>query len=138
MVRASSINPTFTITIGLCVANALTGLSGAMVAQYSTVADVNNGTGMVVLALAALVIGETLIGKSSMVRGVVGVIAGSIIYRCIYAAALRFNVPADYMKLVSAIIVGAAIAAPAVRRWAASRCRSAGPLLPERRSSNHG
>ena len=119
MVRASSINPTCTITIGLCVANALTGLSGAMVAQYSTVADVNNGTGMVVLALAALVIGETLIGKSSMVRGVVGVIAGSIIYRCIYAAALRFNVPADYMKLVSAIIVGAAIAAPAVRRWAA-------------------
>lgn len=119
MVRASSINPTFTITIGLCVANALTGLSGAMVAQYNTFADVNSGTGMVVLALAALVIGETLIGKSSMVRGVVGVIAGSIIYRCIYAAALRFNVPADYMKLVSAIIVGAAIAAPAVRRWAA-------------------
>ena len=102
MVRASSINPTFTITVGLCVANALTGLSGAMV-----------------LALAALVIGETLIGKSSMARGVVGVIAGSIIYRCIYAAALRFNVPADYMKLVSAIIVGAAIAAPAVRRWTA-------------------
>lgn len=119
MVRASSINPTFTITIGLCVANALTGLSGAMVAQYNTFADVNSGIGMVVLALAALVIGETLIGKSSMVRGVVGVIAGSIIYRCIYAAALRFNVPADYMKLVSAIIVGAAIAAPAVRRWAA-------------------
>ena len=103
----------------MCVANALTGLSGAMVAQYSTFADVNSGTGMVVLALAALVIGETLIGKSSMARGVVGVIAGSIIYRCIYAAALRFNVPADYMKLVSAIIVGAAIAAPAVRRWTA-------------------
>lgn len=119
MVRASSINPTFTITIGLCVANAMTGLSGAMVAQYSTFADVNSGTGMVVLALAALVIGETLIGKNSVLRGVVGVIAGSIIYRCIYAAALRFNVPADYMKLVSAIIVGAAIAAPAVRRWAA-------------------
>ena len=43
----------------------------------------------------------------------------SIIYRFIYAAALRFNVPADYMKLVSAIIVGVAIAAPAVKRWAA-------------------
>ena len=49
----------------------------------------------------------------------VGVVVGSIIYRCIYAAALRFNVPADYMKLVSAVIVGAAIAAPAIRRWAA-------------------
>ena len=117
MVRASSINPTFTITVGLCVANAMTGLSGAMVAQYSTFADVNSGTGMVVLALAALVIGETLIGKGSMVRRVLGVVAGSIIYRCIYAAALRLNVPADYMKLISAIIVGAAIAAPAVRRW---------------------
>lgn len=73
MVRASSINPTFTITIGLCLANAMTGLSGAMVAQYNTFSDINSGTGMVVLALAALVIGETLIGKGSMVRRVVGV-----------------------------------------------------------------
>ena len=72
MVRASSINPSFTITVGLCVANAMTGLSGAMVAQYSTFADVNSGTGMVVLALAALVIGETLIGKGSMTRRVLG------------------------------------------------------------------
>ena len=96
----------------------MTGLSGAMVAQYSTFADVNSGTGMV-LALAALVIGETLIGKGSMVRRVAGVVAGSLIYRFIYAAALRFNVPAEYMKLVSAVIVGVAIAAPEVRRWAA-------------------
>ena len=117
MVRASSINPTFTITVGLCLANAMTGLSGAMVAQYNTFADVNSGTGMVVLALAALVIGETLIGKGSMVRRVVGVLAGSIIYRFIYAAALRANVPADYMKLVSAIIVGLAIAAPTLKKW---------------------
>ena len=119
MVRASSIDPTFTITVGLCVANAMTGLSGAMVAQYNTYADVNSGTGMVVLALAALVIGETLIGKGSMLRRAVGVLAGSVIYRFIYAAALLANVPADYMKLVSAVIVGVAIAAPTVRKWAA-------------------
>lgn len=123
MVRASSINPTFTITVGLCVANAMTGLSGAMVAQYNTFADVNSGTGMVVLALAALVIGETLIGKGSMVRRVLGVLAGSIIYRFIYAAALRANVPADYMKLVSAVIVGIAISAPAIRNWAAFQAK---------------
>ena len=97
----------------------MTGLSGAMVAQYNTYADVNSGTGMVVLALAALVIGETLIGKGSMLRRAVGVLAGSVIYRFIYAAALRANVPADYMKLVSAVIVGVAIAAPTVRKWAA-------------------
>ena len=132
MVRASSINPTFTITVGLCVSNAMTGLSGAMAAQSTTVADVNNGTGMVVLALAALVIGETLIGKGSMARRVLGVVVGSIIYRCIYAAALRFNIPADYMKLVSAVIVGVAIAAPAVRRWAAFQVKKRRALTARR------
>ena len=125
MVRASSINTNFTITVGLCAANAMTGLAGAMAAQYNTFADVNGGTGMVVLALAALVIGETLIGKGGMVRRVLGVVVGSILYRLLYAAALRFNVPADYMKLVSAVIVAAAIAAPAVRRWAAFQRRKA-------------
>lgn len=80
---------------------------------------------MVVLALAALVIGETLIGKGGMVRRVAGVILGSIIYRLLYAAALRCQVPADYMKLVSAVIVAAAIAAPEVRRWAAFQRRKA-------------
>ena len=132
MVRASSINPTFTITVGLCVANAMTGLSGALAAQSTTVADVNNGTGMVVLALAALVIGETLIGKGSMARRVLGVVVGSIIYRCIYALALRFNIPADYMKLVSAVIVGAAIAAPAVRNWAAFQVKKRRALAARR------
>ena len=58
MVRASSINPTFTITVGLCIANALTALSGAMVGQYQNTADINGGTGIVVIGLACLIIGE--------------------------------------------------------------------------------
>ncbi len=115
MVQASSINPAYTITIGLCLANAMTGLSGAMVAQYSKSADVNMGTGMVVIGLAALIIGETLIGKGSMTRRVAGVLVGSILYRMLYAGALRANVPAEYMKLVSALIVGLAIAAPTIK-----------------------
>lgn len=57
MVRASSINPTFTITVGLCLSNALTGLSGSLIAQYNKTADINLGTGMVTVALASLVIG---------------------------------------------------------------------------------
>ena len=136
MVRASSINPNFTITVGLCVANAMTGLSGAMVAQYSTFADVNSGTGMVVLALAALVIGETLIGKGSMTRRVLGVVAGSIIYRFIYAAALRFNVPAAAMKLVSALIVAVAISMPAIRQKIAFEKRKQEARL--RHAQTHG
>lgn len=63
MVRASSVNPTFTITVGLCVANALTALSGAMVGQYQNTADINGGTGIVVIGLACLIIGETILGS---------------------------------------------------------------------------
>ena len=63
MVRASSINPTFTITVGLCIANALTALSGAMVGQYQNTADINGGTGIVVIGLACLIIGETVLGR---------------------------------------------------------------------------
>lgn len=115
MIQASSINPAFTITVGLCMANAMTGLSGALVAQYSKSADVNMGTGMVVIGLAALIIGETLVGKGGMKRRIFGVLLGSILYRMLYAGALRANVPAEYMKLVSAVIVGLAIAAPTIQ-----------------------
>ena len=59
IVRASSINPVFTISVGLCVANAMTALSGAVVGQYQKSADINSGTGIVVIGLACLIIGET-------------------------------------------------------------------------------
>ena len=70
MVKASSINPSFTITVGLCVANAMTALSGGVLAQYQKSCDINLGTGMVTIALASLIIGESIIGKGSMFRRV--------------------------------------------------------------------
>lgn len=112
MVRASSINPAFIITVGLCAANALTALSGAMLAQYQKSCDINLGTGMVTIALASLIIGETLIGKGGMLKRAIGVILGSCLYRLIVAIALRMNIPAECLKLVSALIVAFAIAAP--------------------------
>ena len=118
MVRASSINPAFTITVGLCVANALTGLSGGILAQYQRSCDINLGTGMVTIALASLIIGETLIGKGSMFKRIIGVILGSCLYRFIVAIALRLNVPAESLKLVSAVIVAIAIAFPYLKKKA--------------------
>ena len=115
MVRASSINPAFTITVGLCVSGALCALSGGLLAQYQKSCDINVGTGMVTIALASLIIGETLVGKRTMLRRVLGVVFGSCLYRFIVAVALRFNVPAAAMKLVSAIIVAVAISMPAIR-----------------------
>ena len=106
MVKASSINPSFTITVGLCVANAMTALSGGVLAQYQKSCDINLGTGMVTIALASLIIGESIIGKGSMFRRVLGV-------------ALRLNVPAEALKLVSAIIVAIAIAFPFLKKKAA-------------------
>ena len=114
MARAS-INPAFTITVGLCVSGALCALSGGLLAQYQKSCDINVGTGMVTIALASLIIGETLVGKRTMLRRVLGVVFGSCLYRFIVAVALRFNVPAAAMKLVSAIIVAVAISMPAIR-----------------------
>ncbi|MDE6845362.1 MAG: ABC transporter permease [Lachnospiraceae bacterium] len=119
MVRASSINPVFTITVGLCAANSLTALSGAVLAQYQKSCDINLGTGMVTIALASLIIGETLIGKGGMFKKVVGVILGSCLYRFIVAIALRLSVPAECLKLVSALIVAFAIAFPYLKGQAA-------------------
>ena len=118
MVRASSINPTFTITVGLCIANALTALSGAMVGQCQKTIDINGGTGIVVIGLACLIIGATVLGRRSVTKGVIAVIVGSIIYRLIYAIVLYTKVvPVDCLKLLTAIIVGLAIASPSIKNW---------------------
>lgn len=119
MVRASSINTGVMVTIGLCVANAMTALSGGLLAQYQKSCDINLGTGMVTIALASLIIGESIIGKGSMLKRVAGVILGSCLYRFIVAVALRLNVPAECLKLVSAVIVAIAIALPYLKKQGA-------------------
>ena len=116
MVRASSINTAFNITVGLCISNSMTALSGAVLAQYQKSADINLGTGMVVIGLASLIIGETLFGRGGMWIKAAAAVAGSVIYRFIIAIALRANVPSECLKLISAIIVALAIAAPALKK----------------------
>ncbi len=115
MVRASSINPTFTITVGLCLSNALTGLSGSLIAQYNKTADINLGTGMVTVALASLVIGGSIFGKKKLILRLLGVVFGSLLYRSIIALALRLKVPTEAFKLVSACIVALAISSTKVK-----------------------
>ena len=118
MVRASSLNPSFTITVGLCLANMLTALSGAIVGQYQKTVDINSGTGIVVIGLACLIIGETLLGRRSVKKGVIAAILGSIVYRFIYAIVFYTKiVPVECLKLLTAIIVALAIAAPSIQKW---------------------
>ena len=115
MVRASSINPSFTITVGLCLSNALTGLSGSLIAQYNKTADINLGAGMVTVALASLVIGASIFGKKKLILRLLGVVFGSLLYRSIIALALRLKVPTEAFKLVSACIVALAISSTKVK-----------------------
>ena len=115
MVRASSINTGFTVTIGLMLSNSLTALSGAVLAQYQKTADINLGTGMVIIGLASLIIGETLMPKGKMWMKALGAVLGSIVYRFIIAIALRLDLPSECLKLISATIVALAIGLPAIK-----------------------
>ena len=115
MVAASSINPAFTTTVGLCLANALVALSGGLVAQYQKFSDISLGTGMVVIGLASLIIGEVLIGRGGIVRGVLAAVVGAVVYRVLIAVALSSRVNAKNLKLISAVIVAVAISYPAIR-----------------------
>lgn len=130
MVRSSSVNPAFTTTVGLCTANALTGLSGCLMAQSQKAVDINLGTGMVTIALASLLIGGTVMGRGGVFRRAVGVVLGSVIFRLVYTVALRLNMPAFMLKLVSSVIVVAAIATPYFKKQL--------PLLKRRMQTRSG
>ena len=124
MVRASSIDPSRTIRIGLSISGAFTALSGALIGQYQKAVDINSGTGVVVIGLACLIIGETVLGKRSVTKSIIGAILGSVLYRFIYAFVLYTQiVPVQGLKLLTSLIVAAAIAAPVLKEKEALRRR---------------
>ena len=113
MVRSSSINPAFTTTVGLCISNAFTGLSGCLMAQQQKSFDINLGQGMVTVALASLLIGGVFFGRNrSVPLRAVGAVIGAFLFRVVYALALRLDMPAFMLKAVSGIIVVLAISGP--------------------------
>lgn len=112
MVRSSSINPAFTTIIGLCISNAFTGLSGCLLAQSQKSVNIDIGTGMVTVALASLLIGGVFMRKGKITAKAIGVVIGAIVFRLVYTVALRFNMPASMLKLVSSVIVIIAISGP--------------------------
>ena len=115
MVKSSSINPVFTITIGLCVANSITALSGCLLGQSQKSVNIDIGSGMVTVALASLLIGRAFLGKGGLLTRAIGAVLGSFVFRLVYTIALRFNMPAYMLKLVSSVIVIIAISAPYIK-----------------------
>ena len=115
MVRSSSINPAFTTIVGLCISNSFTALSGCLLAQSQKSVNIDIGSGMVTIALASLLIGRAFAGRGSIPLRAVGAVIGAVIFRLVYAVALRFHMPAFMLKLVSSAIVIVAIAGPYLR-----------------------
>lgn len=127
MVRASSINADAIKVATLALSNALVGLSGAMLAQFQGFADVSSGTGMIVIGLASVIIGELFGGRRGVTVGLICAVVGSVVYRVIIQIALSLDVlNANSLKLVSALIVALFLAAPTFVEWLAqSRQRAA-------------
>ena len=90
---------------GLMIANAFVAFSGAVLAQYQGFADVGMGTGIIVIGLASIIIGDTLFGKRRKLAGTTIVIIGSILYRGVIAVTLSMGMDASDLKLITSIIV---------------------------------
>ena len=128
MVRALGIDIRKTKMLALMVSNGLVALSGALVCQSQKYADINMGTGAIVIGLASIVIGGVLMGKlQSFASKLISVVAGAIVYFLIRAIVLRMGMDANDMKLLSAVIVALALWVPvASQKWAAKRSYSEG------------
>lgn len=116
MVRLSSINANVSKCLALSTGNACVALSGALICQYQMFSDVGSGSGMVIIGLASVIIGETVFGRRSVTIGLVSAAFGSILYRIILAFALKIDMfPAYALKLISAVIVIIALSGPSIK-----------------------
>lgn len=97
---------------GLALSNGLVGLCGALIAQYQGFADVQMGVGMVVLGIASVIIGESLVGTNSVGLLITGTVMGSVLFRLLVAIALRWGLNPNDLKLITAVFVFAALVMP--------------------------
>ena len=118
MARAQGINTNVNKVLGLMISNGLVALSGALLAQYQSFADINMGRGAIVIGLAAVIIGEVLFGKLFRNFGLklLAVSIGAVIYYVVIQAVISMlDINSNYMKLISAVIVAIFLAVPHLR-----------------------
>ncbi|PNV59315.1 ABC transporter permease [Clostridium sp. chh4-2] len=119
MIRALGVNTKMTKMIALMLSNALVGLAGGLVCQSQKYADINMGTGAIVIGLAAIVIGEVLMGRFHWFASrLASAVVGAVVYFLIRAIVLQLGMNANDMKLLSAVIVALALCFPvAAGKW---------------------
>lgn len=116
MIRTLGVNTDNMTVLGLGISNAFVALSGVLVAQDQGFADIGMGIGMIVAGLAAIIIGETLIGKTSVQRMTLAAIVGSIIYKFIISLGLRLGLAPTDLKLATGLMVILALGFPALKK----------------------
>ena len=116
MVRAQGVNTASMITLGLMISNGLVALSGALIAQSQSFADIQMGIGSIVIGLASLIIGEVLFGTRSFKNSLVSIILGAIIYRIIIALVMKAGLESNDLKLFTAIIVAVCLFLPNLQK----------------------
>ena len=115
MARAQGINTNFNVVLGLMISNGLVALSGALLAQYQSYADINMGRGAIVIGLAAIIIGEVIFSKIFTNFGfkLLAVSIGAIIYYLVVQAVITLlRIDTNYLKLITALIVALFLTVP--------------------------
>jgi putative ABC transport system permease protein len=117
MARAQGINTNNMIILGLVISNGLVALSGALIAQSQSFADVQMGIGSIVIGLASVIIGEVIFGTRNFLNCLVSLVLGAIVYRIIIALVLKLGMPANDLKLFTAITVAIALSLPVFKTY---------------------
>ncbi|MDI6650461.1 ABC transporter permease [Leuconostoc suionicum] len=101
--------------MGLMLSNGLIAFGGAVIAQNNGYADINMGIGIIVIALASIIIGEVVFGELTLNERLVAVIVGSILYRLVLLAVLRLGFSTNDINLISALVLAVAMILPQLR-----------------------
>jgi putative ABC transport system permease protein len=124
MLRALGTSTDRMTILGLATSNGLVALAGSLFAQMQAFADAQMGIGVIVLGLASVILGQTLVGPvRSVTLAVVGAVMGAVLFRLLVAIAIRMGLDANDLKLVTAVVVLAAIVGPG---WIQSIARRRG------------
>ena len=123
MARAQGINTNVTIVLGLMVSNGLVALAGGLLSQYQGFSDINMGRGAIVIGLAAIVIGEVLMGRLiNFACKLSSVVVGAVIYFLIRALVLRVGLETNDMNLFTAVFVAFSLSVPVLLgKWRARK-----------------
>lgn len=121
MIRSLGVNTDTSKLLGLAVGNGLVALAGALVAQYQSFSDVGMGIGMIVVGLASVIVGEVIFGSGSLLRTLVAVVLGSLVYRAVIALVMQMGLPTSDLKLFTALLVVLAMSSPLIKGKLAAR-----------------